>query len=854
MIKNTKKDKTESAVLRQYYAIKEQYRDCIIFFRLGDFYEMFCEDAVVGSKELDLTLTGKSCGLEERAPMCGVPYHSYESYAEKLVKKGYKVAICEQTPNIVDKIVQREVVRVITPGTLIDSSMLTERANSYMMCVYKTRNEVSYAYADLSTGEIAVGEYNGKNVASYINDQIVRIMPSEIICNNEVIDIESDIPCIERNNFKLNLYYDWAFSYSNAERILLKQYSLNSLHGYDFDSTNCVITLGALLEYFKETQMRDLMHMRMPRLIKDDQFMYLDTNTRRNLEIEASMRDGSKYATLLWVLDNTCTAGGARLLRSWIRLPLQNKSEIEKRQDMIESLVKNPAIMTELKLALDQIQDIERIVGKISYGNVMPKDCLALAYSLENAPKVKAALINSNQKDLINLADALVDTTALSNLILSAIKENPPAILKDGDYIKDGFNSDLDEQRHMKDTVERDIINMQESERQTTGIKNLKIGYNKVYGYYIEVNKSMTEYVPFNYIRKQTVSNNERYITEQLKNYEEKILNSHENALKLEEQIYNGIKEQLKQNTLVLQRIASAISTADCIYSLASVAVTNDYVRPNMLNTRDIQIVAGRHPVVEKLLKNADFIPNDCTLNDSDDRTMILTGPNMAGKSTYMRQVALITYMAHIGSFVPARSAKIGIVDRIFTRIGASDDLAVGQSTFMVEMIEVSNILNYATNNSLIILDEVGRGTSTYDGLSIAWSVIEYLSKHLKAKTLFATHYHELMQLEGKLDGVKNYCISIKEVGGRLVFLRRIMRGSATKSYGIEVAGLAGLPKSVIDRAKELLTELTENKDKNLESSNSNSEIVNILKEIDINKMSPISAFETLSHLIELVK
>ena len=854
MIKNTKKDKTESAVLRQYYAIKEQYRDCIIFFRLGDFYEMFCEDAIVGSKELDLTLTGKSCGLEERAPMCGVPYHSYESYAEKLVKKGYKVAICEQTPNIVDKIVQREVVRVITPGTLIDSSMLTERANSYMMCVYKTRNEVSYAYADLSTGEIAVGEYNGKNVASYINDQIVRIMPSEIICNNEVIDIERDIPCIERNNFKLNLYYDWAFSYSNAERILLKQYSLNSLHGYDFDSTNCVIALGALLEYFKETQMRDLMHIRMPRLIKDDQFMYLDTNTRRNLEIEASMRDGSKYATLLWVLDNTCTAGGARLLRSWVRLPLQNKSEIEKRQDMIESLVKNPAIMTELKLALDQIQDIERIVGKISYGNVMPKDCLALAYSLENAPKVKTALINSNQKDLINLADALVDTTALSNLILSAIKENPPAILKDGDYIKDGFNSDLDEQRHMKDTVERDIINMQESERQTTGIKNLKIGYNKVYGYYIEVNKSMTEYVPFNYIRKQTVSNNERYITEQLKNYEEKILNSHENALKLEEQIYNGIKEQLKQNTLVLQRIASAISTADCIYSLASVAVTNDYVRPNMLNTRDIQIVAGRHPVVEKLLKNADFIPNDCTLNDSDDRTMILTGPNMAGKSTYMRQVALITYMAHIGSFVPARSAKIGIVDRIFTRIGASDDLAVGQSTFMVEMIEVSNILNYATNNSLIILDEVGRGTSTYDGLSIAWSVIEYLSKHLKAKTLFATHYHELMQLEGKLDGVKNYCISIKEVGGRLVFLRRIMRGSATKSYGIEVAGLAGLPKSVIDRAKELLTELTENKDKNLESSNSISEIVNILKEIDINKMSPISAFETLSHLIELVK
>lgn len=847
------KDK-ESAVIKQFYTIKEQYRDCIIFFRLGDFYEMFCEDAIVGSKELDLTLTGKSCGLEERAPMCGVPYHSYESYAEKLVKKGYKVAICEQTPNIVDKIVQREVVRVITPGTLIDSSMLTDKSNSYMMCVYKQKNAVAYAYADLSTGEVAVGEYEGTNAINYINDQIVRIVPSEIICNNEVIEISKDLPCVERKDFKLNLYYDWAFNYSNAERRVLKQYSLSSLYGYDFDSKNCVIAVGALLEYFNETQMRDLKHMRMPKLIRDDQFMYIDTNTRRNLEIEASMRDGSKYATLLWVLDNTCTAGGARLLRSWVRLPLQNKVEIEARQDMVQALTINSTVRAELKLALDGIQDIERIVGKISYGNVTPRDCLALANSLTNAPKVKDALNATNQKGLMELADKLVDTTALTNLIFQAIDSEPPAVLKDGGYIRDGFNKELDEQRHMKEIVERDIINMQESERQTTGIKNLKIGYNKVYGYYIEVNKSMTEYVPFNYIRKQTVSNNERYITEQLKNYEEKILNSRENALKLEEQIYTGIKEQLKNNTATLQQIATVISTADCIFSLATVACANDYVRPQMLDTREIEITAGRHPVVERILKNADFIPNDCSLNDSTDRTMILTGPNMAGKSTYMRQVALITYMAHIGSFVPASSAKIGIVDRIFTRIGASDDLAVGQSTFMVEMIEVSNILNYATNNSLIILDEVGRGTSTYDGLSIAWSVVEYLSKHLKAKTLFATHYHELMQLEGKLEGVKNYCISIKEVGGRLVFLRRIMRGSATKSYGIEVASLAGLPKSVIERAKELIVEMTENKERNLEAGNSNSEIINILKEININNMTPMSAFETLSHLIELTK
>ena len=844
----------ESAVIKQFYAIKEQYRDCIIFFRLGDFYEMFCEDAIVGSKELDLTLTGKSCGLEERAPMCGVPYHSYESYAEKLVKKGYKVAICEQTPNIVDKIVQREVVRVITPGTLIDTSMLTDKSNSYMMCVYKQKNIVSYAYADLSTGEVAVGEYEGANAINYINDQIVRIVPSEIICNNEVIEISKNLPCVERKDFKLNVYYDWAFNYSNAERRVLKQYSLSSLHGYDFDSKSCIIAVGALLEYFHETQMRDLKHMRMPKLIRDDQFMYIDTNTRRNLEIESSMRDGSKYATLLWVLDNTCTAGGARLLRSWVRLPLQNRVDIEARQDMVQALTTNSVVRAELKLALDGIQDIERIVGKISYGNVTPRDCLALANSLKNAPKVKEALKATNQKGLTELADKLVDTSALTNLIFQAIDSDPPAVLKDGGYIKDGFNADLDEQRHMKEIVERDILNLQESERQTTGIKNLKIGYNKVYGYYIEVNKSMTEYVPFNYIRKQTVSNNERYITEQLKNFEEKILNSRENALKLEEQIYTAIKEQLKNNTIILQQIATVLSTADCIFSLATVACAYDYVRPTMLNTREIEITAGRHPVVERILKNADFIPNDCNLNDSTDRTMILTGPNMAGKSTYMRQVALITYMAHIGSFVPARSAKIGIVDRIFTRIGASDDLAVGQSTFMVEMIEVSNILNYATNNSLIILDEVGRGTSTYDGLSIAWSVVEYLSKHLKAKTLFATHYHELMQLEGKLEGVKNYCISIKEVGGRLVFLRRIMRGSATKSYGIEVASLAGLPVSVIERAKELMRDMTESKETNLESGNPNSEIVNILNEININNMTPMSAFETLSHLIELTK
>lgn len=840
-------------IMRQYKSIKRDYPDCILFFRLGDFYEMFFEDAEVASKELDLVLTGK--GKKDRAPMCGIPYHAYESYAEKLVKRGYKIAICEQSDVIVDRLVQRVVTRVITPGTVVDTSMLSESSNSYIMCIYKSSNTISYVYADISTGEIAIGEYTGENYANYINDQIVRVMPSEIICNEEMKVLSDNLPCkLRGDEYRFNNYYEWAFDYNNAEKNVLKQYRLSSVHGYDFDSKNTVIAIGALLEYLKETQKRELSHLKMPKLLRDDQFMYLDTNTRRNLEIEQNVRDGGKFGTLVWVLDNTCTSGGARLLKSWVRQPLQDKAEINSRLDMVETLFNDTLIRTELKLALDSIQDIERIVGKIAYGNVMPKDCLALAYSLKNTPNVKKVIERTNNPQLLSIAKQIVDTSEISNLILSAIDEEPPALMKDGGYIKRGFNKALDEQRDMRANSEKEILKMQEHERELTGIKNLKIGYNRVFGYYIEVNKSQSEFVPFNYIRKQTISNNERYITEELKQYEEKVLMSHDNALKLEIEIYNELKNQLKKNTLVLQQIASAISTIDCIYSFASVASLNDYTRPILLDNRDIRITNGRHPVVEKVLSNCDFIPNDCHLNDGEDRTMILTGPNMAGKSTYMRQVALITYMAHIGCFVPARHAEIGIVDRIFTRIGASDDLAVGQSTFMVEMIEVSNILNFATNNSLIILDEVGRGTSTFDGLSIAWSVVEYLSKKLHAKTLFATHYHELMQLEGLLEGVKNYCISIKEIGGKLVFLRKIMRGSATKSYGVEVASLAGLPNEVIARANELIKEFSTSKGMAVASEEANAEIINILKETDINSISPMGAFDTLSHLIELAK
>lgn len=849
----TKKGNKPSPMMMQYLATKEQYKDCILFYRLGDFYEMFYDDAVLVSKELDLVLTGKDCGTDQRAPMCGIPYHAYESYAQKLIEKGYKIAICEQMDESENKLVKRDVVRIITPGTVIDSSMLNESNNSFIMCIYNSKTTVAYAYSDMSTGEIYVGEYTGKNYKNYINDQIVRVMPSEIICNAEMQEISNDLPCVQsKDKFKFNLFYDWAFNYSDAERRVLKQYNLDSLKGFDFDSKNCIIVVGALLEYFNETQKRELKHLKMPKLIRDEQFMYIDTNTRRNLEIESTMRDNSKYGSLLWVLDSTCTNGGSRMLRNWIRQPLQDKNQINYRLNMVETLYSDALIRADLKNTLSNVQDIERIVGKVAYGNFTPKDCLALASSLSQTPDLKKILNRSNNQNIRDLASKLIDTSDIVNLIFATISDKPPATVKDGGYIKDGFNETLDKLRNMKTNAENYILNIQAREREATGIKNLKIGYNKVFGYYIEVSKMYNDLVPFNYIRKQTISNNERYITEELKKFEEDVLTSHEDAIKLEEKIFASLKSQLLENTEIMQKIAVTISTIDCIYSLSTVAVNNDYCKPNITDGKQINIVEGRHPVVEKMLKGSDFIPNDCKLNDSDQRTIILTGPNMAGKSTFMRQVALITYLAHIGSFVPAKSADICIVDRIFTRIGASDDLSVGQSTFMVEMIEVANILNYSTDNSLIILDEVGRGTSTFDGLSIAWSVVEYLSKKLNAKTLFATHYHELMQLEGLYDGVKNFCISIKEIGGKLVFLRKIMRGSATRSYGIEVASLAGLPDEIINLAKELMKEFES--EKMNESAQVESEIIDTLREIDINKLSPMVAFDTLAHLIELVK
>jgi len=845
-------DKNLSSGMRQYLEIKQNYPDCILFYRLGDFYEMFMEDAIVASRELEITLTGKDCGLEERAPMCGIPYHAYETYAQRLIEKGYKVAICEQTDKMVNKIMQREVVRVITPGTVIDTAMLNDSSNSYFMCIYQQNKELAYAYGDISTGEIYVEEYSGDNIENYINDQIIRVMPAEIICNDNVQLLKDNIPCLVTSSFKLNTYYDWAFNYSNAEKIFLKQYSLTSLKGYDFATKNCIIAVGAMLEYFRETQKRELKHLKLPKMLQDKQFMYLDTNTRRNLEIERSMHNNAKYGSLLWVLDKTETSGGARMLRSWIRQPLQNKKAIDARLNMVDCLANNPIIRADLTANLSKVQDIERFVGKIAYNNITPKDCISLANSLAQVPFIKADITATNNAELLNLAEQLVDVSEIVNLINMSISQDAPAILKDGGYIRTGFNAELDKLRDLRQNSEDIVLSIQAREREATGIKNLKIGYNRVFGYYIEINKSFSEQVPYHYVRKQTISNNERYITEELKQLENQIISSKEDAIKLEEIIFAQLKQQLLVNSQIMQQIATAISTIDCINSLGVVAVANDYVKPRITDGKELNIVAGRHPIIEKISKG-DFISNDCALNNSTQRTMILTGPNMAGKSTFMRQVALITLMAHIGSFVPAESAEICLVDRIFTRIGASDDLAVGQSTFMVEMIEVANILNFCTDNSLIILDEVGRGTSTFDGLSIAWSVVEYLSKKGNAKTLFATHYHELMQLEGLLDGVKNYCISIKEIGGKLVFLRKIMRGSATRSYGVEVASLAGLPNEIIERSKQLIVQFEQNKASN-NQNNTNSELINIIKELDVNKLTPIDAFNTIMHLKEIIK
>ncbi len=852
-----------SPMMQQYVLTKEKYKDAILLYRLGDFYEMFFEDAVTASKELDLTLTGKMCGLDERAPMCGIPYHALDGYLAKLIEKGYKVAICEQLtePKKGVKLVERDVVRVITPGTLIDSNLLDDKKNNYILSACLDGGIVGVAYTDISTGIIYLAEQN----LNQFNDLLVRVRPSEIICNKNLAEIADTLLATKLQiipNFQVRAFEN--FDFDECYKTLTNQIDKKELIGLT-DKKQTIISAGILINYLLETQKRSLSHINTISYIQDSEFMTIDSNTRRNLELTETIKDRKKRGSLLWLLDKTQTSMGSRCLRTYIEQPLYDEKLINQRLNGVEELVKNIVVRDALTSLLGSVYDIERLCGKVSYNNLTPKDTIALKNSLSVLPEIKEKLSGFKSTILKNIAKDIYDYSSIYNMLDSAIVENPPYVLKDGGFIKKGYSKELDDICNISTVGKTWLATLEADEREKTGIKNLKIGYNSVFGYYIEVSKGQVDQVPYRYQRKQTIANAERYITDELKEMENKILHAEEQKIALEIKLFNEIREVLLENVSAMQKTARQIAVLDALLSLAIVACEKNYCKPQVSSSINcIEIVNGRHPVVEALLKNEDFIPNDTFLNNTDSRTMIITGPNMAGKSTYMRQVALITLMAHIGSFVPAQKANIALTDKIFTRVGASDDLAFGQSTFMVEMSEVSNILKQATNNSLIVLDEVGRGTSTFDGLSIAWSVMEYLSKTLKAKTLFATHYHELTELEGLLEGVKNYRINVKEFNDTIIFLRKIVRGGANKSFGIEVAKLAGLPENVITRAKEILHTLEENeinKNSSLTQLNETTEtkkyqkavmeVGNILKDVNVETLTPLNAFDLILQLKE---
>ena len=866
-----------SPMMRQYLQTKEKYKDCILFFRLGDFYEMFFEDAELCSKVLELTLTGKDCGLEKRAPMCGVPYHACESYVAKLIENGYKVAICEQMtlPQKGVKVVDRDVVRIITPGTLIDSSMLDDTKNNYIVSIYKEKDNIGISAIDISTGKFFVTEFSNDNVLTKTNDFLVSIKPSEVIVNSEMKEYYDTLTSVKNNYLpRCTEYSDENYNYDLALEKVIHQLNVENLKKTQINNRHfAIISAGALLSYIFETQKRELSHINEVEFVSQEKYMQIDANTRRNLELTETLKDRKKRGTLFWVLNKTQTNMGARLLKSYIERPLFDDRLINARLGSVEELVKNIVLREKISDLLYHVYDIERLIGRISYNNLIPADCIMLKKSLSLVPEIKNCLEKFTSHNIQKIKDNLFNFDDIVDLLEKSIvdKNDSDRNKKDCDIIKYGFNKQLDEYIDISKNAKEYIAKLEAKERETTKIKNLKISYNKVFGYYIEVPNSQSNLVPYNYIRRQTISNSERYVTNELKEYEEKILNA--NSLKdtLEKELFEKIREVLIQNIEKMKLTASALAELDTYLSFATVAMENNYTKPIISKNNDsIEIIGGRHPIVELINKQEEFIPNDTILNNSDSRTMIITGPNMAGKSTYMRQVALITLMAHTGSFVPATSAKICLVDKIFTRIGASDDLSMGQSTFMVEMSEVSNILKNATNNSLLILDEIGRGTSTFDGLSIAWSVIEFISKHLLAKTLFSTHYHELTELEGLLDGVKNYQISVKEYNNSIIFLRKIVRGGASRSFGIEVASLAGLPDEVLTRAKDILHILEENelsKDtkitskldsgyatKNTENSKNVSNIISVLKDLNINNLTPLNAFDILIQLKNYLK
>ncbi len=856
-------------MMQNYLDTKEKYKDCILFYRLGDFYEMFFDDAITVSKELELTLTGKDCGLEERAPMCGIPHHARDTYITKLIEKGYKVAICEQLedPRYAKGIVKRDVVKIVTPGTITDLTMLDEKKNNYIASIYMDRKEAAISFCDVSTGEFLVSSVSGIDVITKVLNEISRIAPSEIILSESTK--ENSIFFKEFNK----IFDIYVSTYNNNEK---SKFLSDILEKQNIDLSkyeNEAATL--LINYIEETQKSSIEQINTITKYDIERYMQLDTSTRKNLEILESNREHTKKGSLLWVLDETVTAMGGRALRHWLESPLLNKNEIEKRQNAVEVLVNNNIFRDDLQDMLKTVYDIERLISKVVGGSVNARELTSLKNSLKRLPDLKKLIQNIVEKtndgyfnEFLNSIDTLED---VFTLIDKAIIEDAGVTIKEGGIIKDGFSTQVDDYRNASTKGQEWLMELEAREKELTGIKGkwLRIGYNRVFGYYIEVTNSYKSQVPEDrYIRKQTLAGAERYVTEELKEIEEKILGAKEKLVDLEYDLFCKIREEVALQVIRIQKTASIISILDVLCSFATVAVNNNYVKPKITEDGIIDIKNGRHAVVEKALKNEQFIPNDAFLNNTTDRFLIITGPNMAGKSTYMRQIAIITYMSQLGSFVPADSATISIVDRIFTRIGASDDLATGQSTFMVEMKELSNILENATKDSLVILDEIGRGTSTYDGLAIAWSTVEYMTDKVGAKTLFATHYHELIELESKIEGVKNYSIEVKEKGDEVIFLRKIIAGGADESYGIYVAKLAGIKKPVISRAKEILKYL-ENVDlakKTIDEKRKKitteevqvdmfnykmAEVTGMLEKIDLDELTPKDALEVLYKLKE---
>ena len=868
-----------SPMMQEYCKTKEEYKDCILFYRLGDFYEMFFDDALLVSKELELTLTGKDCGLEERAPMCGIPFHAADTYINRLIERGHKVAICEQVedPKKAKGLVKRAVIRVVTPGTTLDATSLDESKNNYLMSIVSIADRFGCAIADITTGDCFLTEVPN---SQKLVDEINKFSPAEIICNDSFFMSGVDTDDLkERLGICIFSLDAWYFDDDTCRKELREHFHVTNLEGLgisDYDSG--IIAAGALFLYLKETQKTALSQMTTIRPYTAERYMLIDSSSRRNLELVETLREKQKRGSLLWVLDKTKTAMGARTLRSFVEQPLIDAEEINRRLEALEELNEKPMLRDEIREYLNPVYDLERLVSRISFKSANPRDMIAFASSLEMIPYIKQVLKDFQAPILKEIYEDMDSLEDITDLIKHAIVDEPPLAQKDGGIIREGFNEDVDKFRSARTDGKKWLTELETKERERTGIKSLKIKYNRVFGYALEVTNTFKELVPENYIRKQTLANAERYITEELKNLENMILGAEDKLYALEYELFSNVRDKVGQEVIRIQRTAKAIAGLDVFASLALVAERNHYVRPKVNEGGIIDIKGGRHPVVEQMIDNDMFIANDTYLDNTKKRISIITGPNMAGKSTYMRQTALIVLMAQIGSFVPADKAVIGIVDRIFTRVGASDDLASGQSTFMVEMTEVANILRNATAKSLLILDEIGRGTSTFDGLAIAWAVIEHISntKLCGAKTLFATHYHELTELEGKLSGVTNYCIAVKEKGDDIVFLRKIVKGGADKSYGIQVAKLAGVPDSVINRAKELVEELSDaditaavkdlaspkKKPKvemdmaqmSLFDTVQDNDIIEELKGIDIGNLTPMEALNTLYNLQNKIK